>query len=49
MQSVIDLARVIRERHAKPLKSPLRKLIVVHPDASFLADLGGVCCVHSCA
>ena len=41
MQRVMDLARVIRERHSKPLKTPLRKLIVVHPDESFLADLAG--------
>lgn len=41
MQAVIELARTIRERHAKPLKQPLRSLVVVHPDASFLADLDG--------
>lgn len=41
MQHVIELSRTIRERHAKPLKMPLRSLTVVAADASFLADLGG--------
>ena len=41
MQRVIELARVIRERHLKPIKTPLRELVVVHPDQSFLADLAG--------
>lgn len=41
MQRVIELARVIRERHFKPIKTPLRELVVVHPDQAFLADLAG--------
>ncbi|BDA43238.1 Isoleucine-tRNA ligase, cytoplasmic [Coccomyxa sp. Obi] len=41
MQAVIELARTIRERHTKPLKQPLRSLVVVHSDRSFLADLDG--------
>lgn len=41
MQRVIELSRIVRERHGKPLKMPLRSLTVVAPDASFLADLGG--------
>ena len=41
MQRVIDLARVLRERHSKPLKQPLRTLTVIHPDSAFLADLSG--------
>ena len=41
MSTVIELARVIRERHARGVKTPLRRLVVVHPDAQFLADLGG--------
>lgn len=41
MQRVIDLARVLRERHMKPLKQPLRRLTVVHPSQHFLADIGG--------
>uniref|UniRef100_A0A2P2LGE7 Isoleucyl tRNA synthetase n=1 Tax=Rhizophora mucronata TaxID=61149 RepID=A0A2P2LGE7_RHIMU len=41
MMTIIDLARNIRERHNKPLKSPLREMIVVHPDADFLNDIAG--------
>ncbi len=41
MQQVIELSRTIRERHAKPLKQPLRSLTVVAADASFLADIQG--------
>ncbi|XP_065865633.1 isoleucine--tRNA ligase, cytoplasmic [Euphorbia lathyris] len=41
MMTIIDLARNIRERHNKPLKSPLREMIVVHPDANFLDDIAG--------
>lgn len=42
MQSVIDLARQIRERHNRPVKMPFKELTVVHPDAAFLGDLTGV-------
>ncbi|KAJ4968949.1 hypothetical protein NE237_015650 [Protea cynaroides] len=41
MMTIIDLARNIRERHNKPLKSPLMKMIVVHPDTGFLEDIAG--------
>ncbi|KAI5558183.1 hypothetical protein BDE02_17G022700 [Populus trichocarpa] len=41
MMTIIDLARNIRERHNKPLKSPLREMIVVHPDVDFLDDMAG--------
>ncbi|KAK3043535.1 hypothetical protein RJ639_002114 [Escallonia herrerae] len=41
MMTVIDLARNIRERHNKPLKTPLREMVVVHPDAEFLDDIAG--------
>ncbi|KMZ60609.1 Isoleucine--tRNA ligase [Zostera marina] len=41
MMTVIDLARNIRERHNKPLKTPLKKMIVVHPDTDFLEDITG--------
>ncbi|CAH1426936.1 unnamed protein product [Lactuca virosa] len=41
MMTIIDLARNIRERHNKPLKTPLREMIVVHPDAEFLDDIAG--------
>ncbi len=41
MQRVIELARVVRERHNRPIKTPLRELVVVHPDESFLSDIAG--------
>ncbi|KAJ8755497.1 hypothetical protein K2173_019295 [Erythroxylum novogranatense] len=41
MMTIIDLARNIRERHNKPLKSPLREMVVVHPDTDFLDDIAG--------
>lgn len=41
MTTIIDLARNIRERHNKPLKAPLREMIVVHPDKDFLDDIAG--------
>ena len=41
MQQVIELSRTLRERKAKPLKQPLAKLIVIHPDSGLLADLEG--------
>ena len=41
MQQVIELSRIVRERHGKPLKMPLRSLTVVAADAGFLADLQG--------
>ncbi len=41
MSQVIELARVIRERHNRPVKTPLARLVVVHPDAAFLADIAG--------
>ncbi|KAL0911232.1 hypothetical protein M5K25_019356 [Dendrobium thyrsiflorum] len=39
MMIIIDLARNIRERNNKPLKTPLREMVVVHPDAEFLEDI----------
>ncbi|KAJ7954569.1 isoleucine--tRNA ligase, cytoplasmic [Quillaja saponaria] len=39
MMTIIDLARNIRERHNKPLKTPLRKMVIVHPDKDFLNDI----------
>ncbi|KAI3497709.1 hypothetical protein L1887_33203 [Cichorium endivia] len=41
MMRIIDLARNVRERHNKSLKTPLREMIVVHPDAEFLDDIVG--------
>ena len=39
MQRVIELGRVSRERRAIGLKQPLKTLIVIHPDDSYLADI----------
>ncbi|KAK8518191.1 hypothetical protein V6N13_027669 [Hibiscus sabdariffa] len=41
MMKIIDLARNIRERHNRPLKTPLREMIVVHPNEDFLDDIAG--------
>ena len=41
MQRVVELARTIRERRNKPLKFPLKGLVVVHDDAAFLDDIQG--------
>ncbi|XP_075511214.1 isoleucine--tRNA ligase, cytoplasmic [Primulina tabacum] len=41
MMTIIDLARNIRERHNIPLKTPLRAMVIVHPDAEFLDDITG--------
>lgn len=41
MTTIIDLARNIRERHNKPVKTPLREMVVVHPDQEFLDDIAG--------
>lgn len=41
MMTIIDLGRNIRERHNKPLKTPLREMVVVHPDVDFLDDIAG--------
>lgn len=50
MQAVIELGRVIREKRNKPLKTPLKSLVVVHSDADFLTDIqGGWACAGACA
>lgn len=41
MQRVIDLGRAIRERHNKPIRTPLKRVVVVHEDLSFLKDVSG--------
>ena len=41
MQSVIEVGRQIRERHNKPLKTPLKRMIVSCEDGEFLQDLQG--------
>ena len=32
MQAVIEIGRQIRERNNKSLKTPLKRMVVVHPD-----------------
>ncbi len=39
MQRVIELARVSRERRTIGLKTPLRTLVVIHPDSIYLEDI----------
>ncbi|KAF1986155.1 hypothetical protein K402DRAFT_394010 [Aulographum hederae CBS 113979] len=39
MQSVINLARVCRERRTIGLKIPLKTLVVIHSDPAFIADI----------
>ena len=39
MQRVIELGRVSRERRTIGLKQPLKTLIVIHPEESYLADV----------
>ena len=41
MSTVLDLARAIRERHGRSVKTPVRRVTVVHPDEAFLADIRG--------
>lgn len=42
MRRVIELGRVSRERRAIGLKQPLKTLIVIHPDESYLAEIRSV-------
>ena len=39
MQKVIELGRISRERRTIGLKQPLRSLVVIHPDESYLNDV----------
>ena len=39
MQRVIELGRVSRERRTIGLKQPLKTLVIIHPDKSYLADV----------
>ncbi|KAL1188035.1 Isoleucine--tRNA ligase, cytoplasmic [Cardamine amara subsp. amara] len=41
MMKIIDVARNVRNRHELPLRTPLKEMIVVHPDAEFLDDITG--------
>ena len=42
MQSVIELGRVSRERRSIGLKTPLKTLVVIHPDPKYLEDIKGL-------
>ncbi|KAI0226422.1 isoleucine--tRNA ligase [Massospora cicadina] len=39
MQSVIELGRVVRERHTLGLKTPLRELVVLHSSPTYRQDI----------
>lgn len=39
MKNIIDLARVSRERKAIGVKTPLRTLVIIHPDSGYLDDV----------
>lgn len=41
MQRVIELGRTIREKRKKGIRLPLQRLVVVHDDKDFLADIQG--------
>jgi len=42
MQRVIELGRICRERRTIGLKTPLKTLVVIHPDAAYLDDVKGL-------
>lgn len=39
MKTIIDLGRVSRERRAIGVKTPLKTLVVIHPDSGYLEDV----------
>ena len=39
MQAIIVLGRTIRESKTIPLKTPLRELVVIHPDPQYFEDV----------
>lgn len=39
MQAVIDLCRICRDRRTIGLKTPLKTLVVIHPDQQYLDDI----------
>ncbi|TPX70658.1 isoleucine---tRNA ligase [Spizellomyces sp. 'palustris'] len=39
MQTVIELGRFIRDQKTLPMKTPLRELVIVNPDAQFHSDV----------
>ncbi|KAK9456726.1 tRNA synthetases class I-domain-containing protein [Dipodascopsis uninucleata] len=42
MQKVIELGRILREKKTISLKTPLKSLIVIHPDQQYLDDVKGL-------
>lgn len=39
MQTVVELARVVRDRRTLPVKYPLLELVIIHPDPEYLSDV----------
>lgn len=39
MVNIVDLVRVLRDRMVISMKRPVRQVIIVHPDAEYLADV----------
>lgn len=39
MQAVIELTRTLRDKHNVPFKTPLRELLIFHPDEHYLEDI----------
>merc|ERR1712093_652446 len=39
MQSVIVLGRVLRDKHTLRIKTPLKEIVIYHPDSEYLADV----------
>ncbi|OCK81194.1 hypothetical protein K432DRAFT_381538 [Lepidopterella palustris CBS 459.81] len=39
MQAVIDLCRICRDRRTISLKTPLKTLVIIHPDRQYLDDI----------
>ncbi|KAH9578178.1 Aminoacyl-tRNA synthetase [Trypanosoma melophagium] len=39
MMTIVDLVRVLRDRMVVPIKRPVRQVIIVHPEQSYLDDV----------
>ncbi|KAG8347703.1 putative isoleucyl-tRNA synthetase [Trypanosoma vivax] len=39
MVTIVELARVLRDRMVIPMKRPVRQIVIVHPDESYLDDV----------
>lgn len=42
MIAIVDLVRVLRDRMAIPIKRPVRQIVVVHPESTYLEDVAKV-------